>query len=406
MSYEIGTATNAVDLLNKLNTFLTSKGKAYGLSYTGTGTGKLTGWDGGASSVSETFTITATSATSFNVVGSVSGSIGSATVGTLFTHAKLTFTITAGGTAFVAGDVFKINTCPPWVNQRSVAGSEMIWKTVGNDGLRDIYVGALLFSDAGADYYNWRLGGFNGYSSGQTFVQQPGFVGQPGPVLNLWNSTIPYWFVANGQRVIVFAKISTIYVSCYLGLINPYVDPGYWPYPLFVGGSMAWSTEPGTTSTNWRWSYSSNYQMANFWRGVPAYGVGGTWTTAQGRIRFPDGSYNALENYSAGDVVSSGDACSVWPFACDSPSSGSRGFQNIRENLDGSYPLLPIFFSSDRGAIAGDDTNTWGEFDGIRATTGHANAAENTITEGPLTYVVFQDAFRNEKDCYCALALD
>lgn len=404
MSFEIGTATNAADLLNKLNTFLTSKGKAYGLSYTGTGTGTLTAWDGGASSVSETFTITATSATSFTVVGSVSGSIGTATAGTTFTHGKLTFLISTGGTAFVAGDMFKINTCPPWVSQRAVAGSEMIWKTVGNDGLRDIYVGALLFSDGGADYYNWRLGGFNGYSSGQTFVNQPGFVGQPGPVLNLWNSTIPYWFVANGQRVIVFAKISTVYVSCYLGLINPYVDPGYWPYPLFVGGSMAWSSEPAASSVNWRWSYATDYRMGNFWRGVQTYSI--SQTTCQGRLRLPDGYFAGLSGYTSADPITNGGQCSLWPYACDSSTSPNRGFQNIRENLDGSYPLLPIVMSSDRGTIAGVEVNTWGEFDGIRAVTGHANAAENTITEGPLVYVVFQNTSLNEKDQYCALALD
>lgn len=404
MSYEIGTATNAADLLNKLNTFLTSKGKAYGLSYTGTGTGKLTGWDGVAQAVSETFTITATSATSFSVVGSVSGFIGTATVGTLFTHAKLTFTINAGGTAFVAGDVFKINTCPPWVNQRNVAGSEMIWKTTGNDGLRDIYVGALLFSNAGADYYNWRLGGFNGYSSGQAFTSQPGFIGQPGPVLNLWNSTIPYWFVANGQRVIVFAKISTVYVSCYLGLINPYVDPGYWPYPLFVGGSMAWASEPAENSANWRWSYATDNRMGNFWRGVQTNNI--SQTTCQGRLRLPDGYFAGLGGYNSSDIIVNGGQCSVWPYACDSSANPNRGFQNIRENLDGSYPLLPIMFASDRGTVAGVEVNTWGEFDGLRAVTGHANAAENTVIEGPLTYVVFQNTSLNDKDQYCALALD
>jgi hypothetical protein len=404
MSYEIGTATSAADLLNKLNTFLTSKGKAYSPSYTGTGTGTISAWDGGASSVTETFTITATSSTSFNVVGSTSGSIGTATVGTTFTHAKLTFLITAGGVAFVAGDAFKLNTAPAWVNQRSVAGSEMIWKTSGNDGLRDIYVGALLFSDAGADYFNWRLGGFNGYASGNAFTSQPGFLGQPGPVLNLWNSTIPYWFVANGQRVVVFAKVSSVYVSCYLGLINPYVDPGYWPYPLFVGGSMAWTLEPAVASANWRWSYSANYQMGNYWRGVNTYSI--TQTTCQGRLRLPDGYYIGVGGYTSGDPIGPSGQCSVWPYACDSSTSPNRGLQGIRENLDGSYPLLPIMFSSDRGTPAGSDVNTWGELDGVRATTGHANAAENTITEGLLTYVVFQNVYQNEKDQYCALALD
>lgn len=403
MSYEIGTATNAADLLNKLNTFLTSKGKAYGASFTGAGNGTISAWDGGASSVSETFTLTATSSTSFNVVGSVSGSIGTATVGTTFTHAKLTFLLTQGSTVFAAGDAFKINTCPPWTNMRSVAGSEMIWMAPGNDGLRQIYVGALLFSDSGADYYNWRLGAFNGYSSGQAFTSQPGFLGTPGPVINLWNSTIPYWFVANGQRVTVFAKVSTLYMSCYLGLLNTYIAPGQWPYPVVAGGSMAWSNEPAAASANWRYSYSGN-QMHSFWRGYPFYGAGNTDCSC--RIRLADGTFIGVENYTANDVIANGRPASVWPFACDSSSSGSRGFQNIRENLDGSYPLLPIVFSSDRGVTAGQDVNTWGELDGIRATTGHANAPENTIKDGLLTYVVFQDISRNEKDCFCALALD
>lgn len=403
MSYEIGSATNAADLLNKLNTFLTTKGNAYGLSFTGTGNGTLTAWDGGVSSVSETFTITATSATQFSVVGSVSGTIGTATAGTTFTHAKLTFLITTGGAAFVAGDAFKINTCPPWTSQRAVAGSEMIWMAPGNDGLRQIYVGALLFSDSGADYYNWRLGAFNGYSTGVAFTSQPGFLGVPCPVLNLWNSTIPYWFVANGQRVTVFVKVSTLYMSCYLGLLNTYISPGQWPYPVVVGGSMAWASEPAVASANWRYSYAGT-EMHSFWRGCPQGSPGATGCA--NRIRMADGSFIGVQGFFASAGVTIAGLAGVWPFACDSSSSGSRGFQDIRENLDGSYPLLPIVFSSDRGTVAGQDVNVWGELDGIRATTGHANSPENTIKDGLLTHVVFQDIYRNEKDYFCALALD
>ena len=116
--YEIGTATDYYDLLDRLNTFLTTKGSAFGRTYTGTGNGTLTAYSGGASSVAETFDITATSSTSFSVVGTASGSIGTATVGTAFTHAKLNFTINAGGVAFVAGDKFSINTAPAWAVQR------------------------------------------------------------------------------------------------------------------------------------------------------------------------------------------------------------------------------------------------------------------------------------------------
>jgi hypothetical protein len=55
----------------------------------------------------ETFTLTATNATTFNVVGSVSGTLAAATVGTAYTTtAGMSFTITAGGTAFAVGDHF------------------------------------------------------------------------------------------------------------------------------------------------------------------------------------------------------------------------------------------------------------------------------------------------------------
>lgn len=116
--FTTGTATDYLDLLEKLNTYLTAKGSAFGLSYVGTGNGAFTAYGGGASSVSETFTITATSSTNFTVVGSVSGSIGPATVGTPFAHAKIEFLISAGGTAFIAGDAFQISTAPKWTKRR------------------------------------------------------------------------------------------------------------------------------------------------------------------------------------------------------------------------------------------------------------------------------------------------
>ena len=58
--FSIGTATDYNDLLERLNTFLTAKGSAFGLAYSGSGDGRLTDYSGGPSSVAETFTITAT----------------------------------------------------------------------------------------------------------------------------------------------------------------------------------------------------------------------------------------------------------------------------------------------------------------------------------------------------------
>lgn len=530
--FEIGTATNYQDLLSKLHTFLTATGSAYGLTYTGTGTGVMINYKGGASSVAETFTVTATSATNFTVVGSVSGSIGPATVGSTFTHAKLTFRINAGGTAFIAGDVFLLNTAPKWTAMRAypayiatIGGSmnntswpavnafddvvsstsqaanaatsgnlyiqlntarevlsvqisgpnntseapknftiehsddgsawtvdstqtnimwtalevktytltapgahtywrlnvslnndsgswtsiselkfidgatgfpltrgEYIWKAPGNDGNSEIYVGVRAFNEPGADYHNWRMGGFTGYTSANTFYNQPGAVTRP--VVPLWNSSIPYWFVANGRCVKVVAKISTVYTCCYLGFIEAYMSPNQFPYPLAVGGSMTWySTEPTPISTNWKWSYSgyehTAYPMAN--TGSQSQDDNNSY---QLRLRRPDGVWRGyLAKHSTSTQYYQTTYGIIWPYANEMTA--------LRENLDGSYPLFPIVLQ-DRGT----SVNTWGRLDGVFATTGYSIGAESTVDVGQIQHVIFPNIYRTDTNNFYALRLD
>lgn len=118
MSTKTGTATDYFNLLTILRDFLVNQGHAWNLQQTGTGNGRMTGQIGKSASVVQTITCTATSATNFTVSGSVTGAMGSATVGTLFTHAQCDFLISAGGTAFVAGDVFTFNLSPKWTQLR------------------------------------------------------------------------------------------------------------------------------------------------------------------------------------------------------------------------------------------------------------------------------------------------
>lgn len=77
---------------------------------TNVGNGTISGEAAPASTVAQTITMTATSATQFTVVGSVSGALGTAVVGTPFTSGQVDFTIAAGSTAFAAGDTITIPT--------------------------------------------------------------------------------------------------------------------------------------------------------------------------------------------------------------------------------------------------------------------------------------------------------
>jgi hypothetical protein len=383
MSWESGTATSYTDLLDKLNTFLT-KGHALPPSYTGTGNGLITGLIGTASSVQETITVTLTGATTFTVSGSVTGSMGSGTVDTPFSHANVAFTLTAGDTAWVSGDTITFVLTAPWVALRAVAGTEYIWQAPGNAGTDQILVGASIFSNVGADYYNWRLGGFTGYASGNVFTNQPG--GMTGPILPLWNSNIPYWFVADGKRVIVVAKVSTVFESCYLGFIDPYPSPGQWAYPMAVGGMMAFAYEPAATSVSWRWSYAGNGHHA-FFVGFPGDAVDAASSL---RIRKPDGTWRGFGNSFAASAAYPG---ALWPAA--------SGMTDLRPNLDGTYPMFPVLCTEHDGTTA----NVFGELAGVMATTGHLNAAENTIAVGRETWLVIQNAHRTTKTDYAALRL-
>lgn len=76
-----------------------------------TGTGTCTQVYGGPDAVAENITVTVKAgATTASVVGSVSGALADATIGTLYQSAKVEFMLTQGGTAFVENDSFVIVT--------------------------------------------------------------------------------------------------------------------------------------------------------------------------------------------------------------------------------------------------------------------------------------------------------
>lgn len=389
--FEIGTATDYVDLLNRLNTFLTAKGSAFGIAFTGAGNGALAAYSGGTDSMAETFTVTCTATAldggTFEVVGSVSGNIGNATVGTPFTSTKLNFTINDGTVDFALSDAFTINTAPKWTAMRSVSGSEYIWKGPGNDGTAQIFVGTLTYSSATGDYYNWRLNGFTAFDSGSAFMSQAGAMTPQSPHLALWNNAIPYWFVANGRRVIAVAKVSTVFEAAYLGFIEQYPSPNQFSYPLAVGGCMAFSTEPSAGSTSWRWSYTGIEHRAFPMPGTP---VSFADNACQLRLRKPDGAWRGLaaQQYGSPNNNLTGN---VWPY--------SNEMLFIRPSMDGSYPLFPVVLND-------NSPNVYGRLDGVFATTGYGIGAETEITIGRNKYIVFQNVYRTTYCDYFAVLLD
>jgi hypothetical protein len=76
---------------------------------TNTGTGTVGTTSLGATQTFGAFLLKATSATVFSVTDPEGNALPNATVGTPYVNAEINFTITAGGTAFVANDSFSLN---------------------------------------------------------------------------------------------------------------------------------------------------------------------------------------------------------------------------------------------------------------------------------------------------------
>ena len=77
---------------------------------TNTGNGTVGSTARGAGALTGAYALAATSSTTFTVTDPEGNALPNATVGTAYSQSGIGFTITAGGTAFVAGDTFAVTT--------------------------------------------------------------------------------------------------------------------------------------------------------------------------------------------------------------------------------------------------------------------------------------------------------
>jgi hypothetical protein len=264
----------------------------------------------------------------------------------------------------------------------------------GLSGTEQIYVNIGAFHNPSSGIYNWRLRGAVGYLSANTWFNQPG--ASPDAFTYLWNASIPYWFIANGQRVIVVAQVSAEYESAYLGKFLPDGTPGQYPYPLFIGGSGGNATPLGGSqgfdagAANRAHSDVSNFHGAFF---DPACAfhcdIAGAW--------------QVWNHWNSGtDAHGNNTTNQINPYADDGNSGTGQtttpgGMQWLTTNLDGSYPLIPVRLEQIAPSI-----NVLGTLDGVFATTGDGNSPGSTLTVGGATYLCMQDTFRSARQNFAA----
>lgn len=144
--------------------------------------------------------------------------------------------------------------------------SEMnaVFRAPGLSGLEDIYVGTGLRVHPDIDTFSIGFWMNRAWNDALDTFSQPGYSGTVW--MPVFDNVMPYWFIANGQRLMVAAKVSTVYTSGYAGKFLPYGLPSEYPQPYYLGATAAASTQ--------RWSDTSE-SVRNFFDPGPHCLLGG-----------------------------------------------------------------------------------------------------------------------------------
>ena len=331
----------------------------------------------------------------FSVTGSVSGAQIDAYAGVPYEIAEISFLILDGTTNFILNDDFIVAATTGTLGIQAWIVNRREKETVFLEGpglaaSDNIHIIINTYEDSGADYFNWKVTGHEGYVTDQDADNQVNV--SPPSYVPLMDASMTYWFVVSGRRIIVIAKTSTNYHGCYLGLYLPFATPTQNPYPLFIGGSTGISTA--------RWSNTS------FVRETVNTGTSLFVDPMNGcaYVRHIDGSYSGVANTTISGGATNRSDYYLSPYMLDNFNANNRGAELIREDLSGDYLMLAItLIDSD---VAATSEGILGELDGIYHVSGFGNAAENIVDDGTRDHLVVQNTFRTTIDAYAALRLE
>jgi len=417
MAYKIGYANGHKQLLVALKGFLCNDKMAHNITAdeANVGDGYVSAERASDESgvVDETWTLTATSATNFEVTGSVSGAQAAATVGVAYDNDFVLFTIIAGDTAFQAGDEFTFDVADglgateAYTSVRystdydGTGGYELILMGPGTAGTDEIFTAIQTVQSAGDDYCNWRIAGMTSYSD-VDLQYMPGLTKGRLPRLLMWQNKIKYWLVANGRRFVLQAKISSVYEPCYLGFGLPYGLPTQFPYPLVVGGAAC----PDTTVAYNRYSstHASHRGFANPYADAAAVCTASIFDTTSdySSLKVLHG-VNWIKIFGkTGSSIQNTNI--VWPYSSSElPDSVPHIFSTkLRENIDGSYPVKNVV-----PMISNPSKHIVGPLQGVFAIPAFGGvAAEDIFAINGDTYVAFPIVPNADRSDFWALKLE
>lgn len=287
-----------------------------------------------------------------------------------------------------AWEVLKDNLMNPYSQEYDMLAKDKwqlarIFVGKGFDGQDNVYVPMGLYVDSRYTYYSlcaWTARNYDKHKTVDAQFTATGFTnGQS--VISLWNNTIPYWFVANGRRFIIIAKVAHRYMSMYCGFFLPLATDDEYTYPLYIGGSH--------NVPKREYQHQTNQANGSFWK--PTFDETSR-DFGSCHLISPSGEIIRLGT-SDMFVRSSFDFVgSLYPYNWD---------YKIGKTEDNEYVLLPIEIME-----FAPSPQTLGWLDGVMYVSGYENSPELELTVNGKTYVCFPSMVRSGYNDYAAILME
>lgn len=423
-----GTAFIATDTFTVVALQSPLSGTLVKTSYTGTGNGLVCRMSASFQTVTETWTLTATSATNFTVTGSVSGAAAAATVGTEYDNGKVRFLIKAGTVAYVATDVYVLDATllasggQTWeiikdsavrsdfqdVTNGYITGGNttnattgpfdrrMYFRSRGLGGTDSIYHCITSFHSS-TTFFNVGVATMTAYNSALPLESQSGVIRLKYMLMNNASSANPYRFVANGRRAIHMVRINTVYQSAYTGWLHQNGSPDEFPMPYACGGShYTYNSVVSTVDDGHRAFFAP--------AGANTATIGANCTLA---VLARDG-LNALPvcNYANASAAQGGTTTFVAPLRSLAGIGSATNGASIRKqgycygNTD-RVPRRSYIVSSLTGF-----KGCYGDLDGVSYVSGEGLAPEDSLNDVDCDYIVWPSAFYTHREAFAAIRLE
>ena len=309
--------------------------------------------------------------------------------------------------------------------------TELIFRATGGvSPEQNIYLEIQTLGLISAGYFNWQMRGLTGFldTSPETdFLDQPGI--SPPAYLTLQNTSMTYWFVGNDRHVKGTVKTAVSYQHFYLGFLNTFSTVTEYPYPLAICGTS--EIENRIFSQN-----AINLAAAVLHGGgnistVIPPGDAFPAQEASGWVRFTDGNWYGMKNMRVNNTQESRltqgpGIAHTWPLgtqistlpADENLIAVTDGFQsrhtsifpgNAAESVmvpSPGSPQLTTLWPLTVHLI--ESNNILGELDGLYWVTAAGGiTSEDTITdsgESPeVVHTIFQNVWRTDPWMFLAL---